>query len=88
MGDRTQYHVVPEIDCWKVEHDSDVVGRYGTKENALVAGRDVARANRPSRLVVHQPLGQVEIVHTFQHDPLPAADTSGKGGPGNLDQID
>ncbi|AVT29358.1 hypothetical protein C6361_07490 [Plantactinospora sp. BC1] len=71
MPDRAQYHVIPEIDCWKVERDSAVVGRYGSKENAIVAGRRVARANPPSRLVVHRPFGQVEMEHTYQHDPLP-----------------
>ncbi|MEO3924898.1 DUF2188 domain-containing protein [Micromonosporaceae bacterium B7E4] len=73
MGGRTQYHVVPETDGWRVQGDSYVVGRYGSKESAVVAGRDVARANQPSRLVVHKPFGQIETVHVYQHDPFPSA---------------
>ncbi|MEN3609424.1 DUF2188 domain-containing protein [Plantactinospora sp. ZYX-F-223] len=52
---------------------SFVVGRYGSKVSAVVAGRDVARANQPSRLVVHKPFGRIETVHVYQHDPFPPA---------------
>ncbi|MDG4786705.1 DUF2188 domain-containing protein [Micromonospora sp. WMMD1102] len=73
MAERRQYHVVPETDGWKLEDDSDVVGRYCTKESAIAAGRAAARANRPSRLVVHKYFGRVETEHTYPHGPVTSA---------------
>ncbi|MFY1669698.1 DUF2188 domain-containing protein [Plantactinospora sp. WMMB334] len=73
MSRRTEYHVVPEASGWKVEHGSQVVGRYDTKDSALSAGRDTARANQPSQLVVHRQDGQIETEHTYQDDPFPPA---------------
>ncbi|MDG4787610.1 DUF2188 domain-containing protein [Micromonospora sp. WMMD1102] len=73
MTARTQYHVVPEGNGWKVEHGSTVDGHYDTKESALGAGREAAKADPPSQLVVHKQDGQVETEYTYRDDPFPPA---------------
>ncbi|MFR9777919.1 DUF2188 domain-containing protein [Micromonospora sp. MS34] len=70
---RKEYHVVPNGDGWKVEHGGRSVGTHDTKHAAVEAGRQVARDNQPSQLVVHTADGKIETEHTYQDDPFPPA---------------
>ncbi|MGI5213542.1 DUF2188 domain-containing protein [Plantactinospora sp. CA-290183] len=71
MTARSQYHVVPAGDRWKVEQGSTVAGTYDTKGAAIEQGRKVAKDNQPSQLVVHTADGKVENEYTYQDDPFP-----------------
>ena len=70
---RTQYHVVPDGDGWKVEHGSTTKSRHSTKGEALDAGRSTAKANTPSQLIVHTSDGKIEDEFTYEGDPYPPA---------------
>jgi hypothetical protein len=73
MTDRTQYHVVPDGEGWKVEHGSTVDSTHSTKDEAITQGRRTAKDNAPSQLVVHTSDGKIESEHTYQDDPYPPA---------------
>ena len=70
---RSQYHVVPADEGWGVEKDSKVLSSHGTKDEAISAGRDKAKADQPSQLVVHTRDGKIETEFTYQDDPFPPA---------------
>lgn len=70
---RSQYHVVPAGDAWKVEQGSKVAGTYDTKNEAIEQGRKVARGDQPSQLVVHTADGRIETEYTYKDDPFPPA---------------
>ncbi len=73
MTSRTQYHVVPAGNGWKVEHGSSSDSKHATKDEAIAAGRQVAKGNQPSQLVVHNTDGKIETEYTYQDDPFPPA---------------
>lgn len=58
----TVYHVAPHEDGWKVEAEG--TGRaasvHGTKDDALAAARDLAKAGEPSQVVVHRMDGTIQ----------------------------
>lgn len=67
---RKRYEVVPS---WDVKHNGQVLSHYVLKENAVEAGKKVAKANEPSQLVVHKADGTFEYEHTYGDDPFPPA---------------
>ena len=73
MTSRTQYHVVPDGSGWKVEHGSTVDSTHRTKNEAIEAGRQVAKGNQPSQVVIHTADGKIETEYTYQDDPFPPA---------------
>lgn len=72
MSLRTQYHVVPDGKRWKVERHSDMDSHYVTKNDAIETGRQVAKANQPSQLVIHTANGQIETEY-LSGRPVPAS---------------
>jgi len=70
---RSEFHVVPDGNGWKVEQGSNQIGRYDTKQAAVDAGRKVAHGNEPSQLVVHTADGKIETEYTYRDDPFPPA---------------
>ena len=73
MASRTQYHVVPDGAGWKVEHGSTVDSTHATKDEVIASGREVAKGNQPSQLIVHTADGKIENESTYQDDPFPPA---------------
>ncbi|MEV4626826.1 DUF2188 domain-containing protein [Micromonospora sp. NPDC049523] len=68
---RSEYHVVPDGNRWKVEQGSSGFGTFATKQEAVDKGRETARANQPSQLVLHTTDGKIETEYTYQDDPYP-----------------
>ncbi|WP_326557849.1 DUF2188 domain-containing protein [Micromonospora sp. NBC_01796] len=68
---RSEYHVVPDGSRWKVEQGSSGFGTFATKQEAVDKGRETARANQPSQLVLHTTDGKIETEYTYQDDPYP-----------------
>ncbi len=63
------YHVVPHgEEGWaiKQEHIADPLGVYPTKDEALTAGRAIAKDHMPSRLVTHKKDGKVQESTTYE----------------------
>ncbi len=52
----TVYHVAPHDDGWAVTREGaeQASSVHGTKKEALAAGRDLARSQAPSELIVHK----------------------------------
>lgn len=62
------FHVVPRDGGWAVEREgkSRAASRHDTKANALAAGRELARSNAPSDLVVHRQDGTVQNQFSYE----------------------
>jgi hypothetical protein len=64
------YHVAPSKDRWevKVEGAHRAAGLHDTKEQAVAAGRELARRQRPSELVVHKLDGSIQRQFMFEEE--------------------
>ena len=62
------YHVVPREDGWAVakEGAERATSTHATKKEAVEAGRTLATAKAPSRLVVHKQDGTIQDTFTYE----------------------
>lgn len=67
---RKVYHVAPHDDGWKVEAEgaSRATSVHSTKEEALNAGRELAKSQVPSQIVVFKKDGSVQTEYTYDED--------------------
>jgi hypothetical protein len=56
---------------WHVRHEGTTLSTHVLKADAVSAGQKVAKANRPSQLVVHRQDGTIEYEYTYDDDPYP-----------------
>ena len=65
-------HVVPHPDGWAVkgEGNSRATSVHATQQQAINAGRDIAR-NQQSELVIDRPNGQIRDKDSHGHDAFP-----------------
>jgi hypothetical protein len=70
MPDGIDVHVMPEGDDWVVmrEGEGEAVSRYPTEDEAIDAGRDVAR-NEQSQLLIHGHDGEVRERDSYEVGP-------------------
>jgi hypothetical protein len=68
---RTQIHLVPEGERWKVQIDgnSNATSAHDTKDAALAAARDLAHQRAPSQLIIHRQNGSVQTRHSYNPNP-------------------
>jgi len=61
------YHIVPRAEGWAVKQEGikEPLGVHATKAEALKAGRSLAKAHAPSRLVTHKKDGKVQDSLTY-----------------------
>lgn len=73
--ERTVYWISPHDDGWKVQRQGGerASNVYPTKEQAIERGRELAKANEPSQLVMQRADGTIEKEWTYGHDPVAAA---------------
>lgn len=64
---RTIYRVVPNNGKWELQGPENKT--FDRQEDAVNAGRDVARNNEPSQLVVHEADGTIGYENTYGDDP-------------------
>ena len=71
MVERVTYHVVPGEHGWNVEQENTgkVVGNHRTRIEAILQGRDLARGEEYSLLVVHDRNGQAEKQYNYGRIP-------------------
>lgn len=64
------YHVQPKGEDWQVTVDGNdrPAGTYGTKKQAITAGRTLAQKHEPSQLVIHGGDGSVQRTHSYGDD--------------------
>jgi uncharacterized protein YdaT len=65
-------HIVPHEDGWAVrgEGNQRVTSIHDTQQQAIRAGRDIAR-NQGSELLIHGENGRIRERNTYGHDPYP-----------------
>lgn len=68
---RNIYFVSPDNGRWKITHMGSVLSYNSTKEGAIKAGVEVAKANQPSQLVIQRADGTFEQEFTYGYDPFP-----------------
>ena len=68
--DARVFHVVPDAGGWAVKEEGAkrAASRHETKKPAIAAGRQLSRARRPSRLVIHNQDGEVQRSHDYESD--------------------
>lgn len=70
---RVVFHVVPDsrLGIWHVkqQNNANPVSTFRTKEQAIEAGRAIAKSHALSQLVVHKANGQIETEYTYGQDP-------------------
>jgi hypothetical protein len=70
---RTVFHVVPNASAeqWVVskERDESFREEYRTKDEAVQAAKERARAHEPSQVKVHKHDGNMEYESTYGDDP-------------------
>lgn len=64
----TAFHVRPDDDAWKVEAEGGkpAASQYGTKREAVKAGRELASRAAPARLIIHRRDGSVQKQHAYE----------------------
>ena len=62
------FHLLPEGEGWTVrrEGSDENLSRHDTKNAALEAGRGLAHATLPSRLVVHRADGTIQTSYSYE----------------------
>ena len=62
------YHVGADDTGWfvKAEGADRATSRHETKKAAVSAGREIANAKTPSRLVIHKRDGEVQTEHEYR----------------------
>lgn len=72
---RTVYEVLPDGSDWIVKRRGATRAsyRFDTKAPAVSKGRELAKNNRPSQLVIRRADGTIEDEFTYNGDPFPPA---------------
>jgi hypothetical protein len=68
-------HVVPNGNAWAVKREGNPtpISNHRTQENAIDAGRPVARHDQ-TELVTHKPNGVIRDSDSYGNDPCPPKD--------------
>ena len=71
---RVIFHVVPESKAgvWhvKLQRNPVAVSTHRTKEQAVIAGRILAKQAALGQLIIHKSNGQIETEYTYGTDPV------------------
>lgn len=64
------YHVGADEAGWyvKAEGADRATSRHDTKKSAVAAGREIARARIPARLIIHKRDGEVQAEHEYREN--------------------
>jgi len=66
-------HTVPSESGWSNKQNGEVVSNHRTKENAVKAGRELAKTNQ-SEHTIHNQNGQISEKNSYGGDPHPPKD--------------
>ena len=69
--DRFVLHVTPNANGWEVKRQwSDgTEWLVDDKDNAVNHAREMAKAKKPSQIIIHTRDGRIETEHTYGDDP-------------------
>ncbi len=72
MAKRNTVRVVPNKNKgWKVKLGNKTVSQHRKKDTAVTSGRQKAKRNPPSQLVIHKQNGKIQTEYTYEDDPHP-----------------
>lgn len=69
MARRTKYVVSPADSRWKVISDGTVFARKWTQQAAIAKAKQLAKADKPSEVVVQGADGKIREKWTYGKDP-------------------
>ncbi len=72
---RTKFHITYDRkkEDWKIkrEKSTHVESAHPTKAKAVGRGRQMAKVQRPSQIVIHKKDGTIQEERTYGNDPFP-----------------
>ena len=69
---RTIFRVMPNSQGgWKVEQGNRTISNHRKKSTAIQSGRQTAKKQQPSQLIIHGSDGKIQTEHTYENDPYP-----------------
>lgn len=74
MSERKVYHVLPaDKGGWqvKLENGQRASSLHDTKDEAVAAGRELAKSNELGQLIIHKSDGTIQTEYTYGADPNP-----------------
>lgn len=71
MAGRKVWHVVPHEGGWAVKKEEALraTSINKNKEQAVQAARELAKANKPSQIIIHGRDGRIQEERTYGEDP-------------------
>ena len=75
MGNRKEYHVIPDNDGWNVIKNNASRTSFHTnlKSDAITKGKQFSK-NTGSELIVHGRNGKIQYSNSYGNDPYPNKD--------------
>lgn len=75
MGNRKEYHVVPDNNGWNVvkNNASRISFHTNLKSDAIAKGKQLSK-NSGSELIVHGRNGEIQYSNSYGNDPYPPKD--------------
>ncbi|HRX63829.1 MAG TPA: DUF2188 domain-containing protein [Candidatus Absconditabacterales bacterium] len=71
MTTRNTIRVLPDGGNWKVTYNQSFKKLFQIKSDAIEYGKNIAKNNQPSQIVIHRADGTIEIEYTYGNDPFP-----------------
>ncbi|MHB1348171.1 MAG: DUF2188 domain-containing protein [Candidatus Humimicrobiaceae bacterium] len=71
---RSKIYLNPTEDSkWEIKKQDNVKATkiFGNKNNALEFGRNLAKDQKPSQLIIKKQDGRIQTEHTYGKDPYP-----------------
>lgn len=69
VSGRTQFHVAPHDNQWRVIRDGQVIFESQIKTEAVEQAEAAARMAHPSRLLIHKTDGTIDSERRYEDDP-------------------
>jgi hypothetical protein len=71
MANRVVYHVTPNVNSWMVKEQGSDATEYlvDNKDDAVRHARELAKANEPGQVIVHNRDGKIAEELTYGDDP-------------------
>jgi len=74
MPKRSKFHVVPsKKGGWNIKKEGQnrASKHFDRKQDAVKWGREKAKQEKPSQIIIHKKDGKIQSEHTYKKDPFP-----------------
>ena len=71
MADRATFHVIPDVNSWKVKNESDPSydALVDDKDRAVEMAKELAKAAPLGQVIIHNRDGKIAEEYTYGDDP-------------------